>query len=57
MIFLKLRSIAKMIMEIMTVPIITITALFCSSDQVGQETLCMSSVQVSSKYVLIFIPE
>ena len=52
--FRKLRSMAKIIMAMTTVPTITITALFCSSDQVGQDTLCISSFQVSSKYILIF---
>jgi hypothetical protein len=47
MIFLKLISIAKMIREMTTVPIMTTTALFCNSDQVGQDTLCINSVQVS----------
>ena len=38
-----------------TVPIMTIMALFCNSDQVGHDTLCTSSFQVSSKYAFIFI--
>jgi hypothetical protein len=51
----KVMSIAKMISDIITVPIITINALFCNSDQVGHDTLCTNSFQVSSKYTFTFI--
>lgn len=52
----KLKSITKINSDMITVPIITTMALFCNSDQVGQDTLCISSFQVSSKYAFIFIP-
>ena len=55
MIFLKLISMANTINEMITVPIMTTSALFCNSDQVGQDTLWISSFQVSTIYVFIFI--
>ncbi len=53
-ILLKLVSIKKMIREIIIEAIITTTPLLCSSLQVGQLTLFLSSSVDSSIYVLIF---
>lgn len=54
MAFLKETSMASTISAIIKEATITINALFCSSFQVGQDTLCTNSLYASLKYVFIF---